>query len=216
MSTIILNKTITLISILVGVICYKRLQPQWLRLFFYFLVFTFIIDAGGSMYSYYFKKSNHFIVNIYLAISFIFYFFLFYINAERKKIKKIVLISCILYFLIALYDNIFINGFYLFNAYSYSVGSILITLCCMLYFMGLFTSDTLINYFKIPMFWIATGLLFYYAGNLVQMSLLIYILNHNLDPGAMVYRFISVTLNILLFGAFSVSFLCNQSWKKIR
>lgn len=215
MITIILNRVITLICLLAGAIYYKRLQPQWLRLFFYFIVFTFITDAGASMYSAYFKKSNHFLVNICYVVTFLFYFFLFYRNAETKKIKKAVYTSAIIYILFALCDVVFINGFYFLNTYSFCVGSILIIFCCMLYFMWLFSSDKLINYFKIPMFWIATGLLFYYTGNLVQMSLFFYILNNNLDPGAMVYRFISVTFNILLYGSFTVSFLSNQPWKKI-
>ena len=210
---IIINAVPALICLLTAIIFYKRLQ-LWLRLFFYFLLITFIVDIGATIYSSYFKQSNHFIANIFYPISFTCYFLLFYKATEAKKIKKIVLASFIFYMLFVFYDMIYINGLYYINSYSYSVGSILILLCCMLYFMWLFASDSLINYFRTPMFWIATGLLFYFVGNLVQMSLFHYILS--LDPGGIIYSVISLTLTVLLYGSFTIAFLCNQVWKKAR
>lgn len=210
---VLINAIAPLICLLTAITFYKR-QPQWLRFFFYFLLITFIVDIGAALYSGYFKQSNHFIANIYLPISFTCYFLLFYKALETKKIKTIVFGCFIIYLLFVFYDIFFINGFYYFNSYSYSVGSILILLCCLLYLMWLFSSDSLINYFRIPMFWIATGLLFYFVGNLVQMSLFRYILS--LDPGGTIYSVISVTLNVLLYGAVTIAFLCNQVWKKAR
>jgi hypothetical protein len=113
-----------------------------------------------------------------------------------------------------LWDIIFFEGFLFFNIYSFCFGSILIVLCCLLYFMWLFTSNELINYFALPMFWISTGILFFYVGNLVQVSLMRYIITNHLDPAGSIYRFIMVTLNIILSGAFIAGFLCNRPWKK--
>ena len=213
---IIISFIPTLISLLAVIIFYKKLQPKWLRLFFYLLVFTLAVDVGAVLYSYYFKKSNHFIINIYLPVNFSFYFLIFSKAFETKKLKKIIYTTFIIYLLFALYDIIFIEGFYYFNTYSYCLGGILIVICCLLYFMWLFTSDRLMNYFTLPMFWISTGLLFFYVGSLVLMSLMGYIIENHLDPHGHIYQFISVTLNVLLYGAFTISFLCNQVWKKPR
>ena len=197
-------------------IFYKGLRPKWLRLFLFFLFFSFVMDAGALIYSHYFKKSNHFIINSYLPVSFSFYFLIFYKTFETKKFKLIASVSFFVYLLSFLFDITFINRFYYFNTYSYCVGSILIVLCCLLYFMWLFTSDGLINYFKIPMFWITMGLLFFYTGSLVLNSLVRYIIDNHLDPDGSIYQFIMVTLNVLLYGAFTISFICNQVWKKAR
>ncbi len=214
MKTIIIDSIPTFISLLVIIIFYKRLQPQWLRLFFYFLLLTLAVEIFSSMYSYSFKKSNHFIVNLYLPVIFSFYFLLFFKAFKTKNFKRIIGAAFLLYLLFFLYDILFFEGFYYFNIYSFCFGSILIVLCCLLYFMWLFASDDLINYFALPMFWISTGLLFFYVGNLVQVSLMKYIISNHLDPDGRIYQFIMVTLNLLLYGAFTVGFLCNRPWKK--
>lgn len=196
---------------IISAIIIKRPQPKWLRLFFILLIFIFIIDMGASIYSWYFKKSNHFIINLSLPVIFSSYFLLFYKTFETKGLKKIVLASFIIYSLFFLPDIIFINGLFFFNIYSYCIASILIVLCCLIYFVWLFTAEDLLNYFRMPMFWIATGLLFFYAGNLVQYSLMWYIIENKLGD---LYNIINTILNTILFGAFSISFLCKYSWKK--
>lgn len=203
-----------LICLLVIIFLYKKLHPKWLRLFIYYMVLTIAVEAITTFYSQYFKKSNHFIVNIYLPLSFCFYFFIFYKAFETKKNKILCSVACIIYLLFFVCDITFIEGFYSFNSYSYSLGSILIVFCCLLYFMWLFTSDRVMNYFKLPMFWISTGLLFFFVGSLVEMSLFKYMLNNHLDINGRIYQFIMITLNVILYSAFTISFLCNQVWRK--
>jgi hypothetical protein len=204
------------ISLITVIIFYKKLQPRWLQLFLYFFLLTFLESVGGYMYAYFMKQSNHFIENIYLLISFSFYFFLFYRSAETRKYNLIIRAFFTIFLLCTFLDLFFINGLSYFNTYSSSVGSILIILSCLIYFTHLFTSDRLLNYFRTPMFWISTGLLFFFTGSLVQNSLIIYFIANNIDPEGRIYYFIMVTLNILLHTAFIISFLCNQIWKKAR
>ncbi len=214
MKTIIIDLIPTLISLLTVVVFYKKLRPKWLQLFFYFLLFTFMVEAGSAFYSYYLKKSNHFIINLFSFISFSFYFFLFYKTFEERKFRTFIYVVIFIYLLFSLCDIFFIEGFYYFNIYSFCFGSILIVLCCLLYFARLFTANELINYFTIPMFWISTGLLFFYVGNLVQVSLMNYIIKNHLDPDGSIYQIIMITLNLILYGTFTVGLLCNRPWKK--
>ncbi len=204
----------TFISLVTVMLFYKRLQPKWLRLFLYFLVFTLAIEIGGAAYSHFLKRSNHFIINIYIPVNFGFSFFLYYKTFENKRFKTIIAAVSCLYILFFLFNIIFIEGFYSFNIYSFCLGSILLIICCLVYFTTLFTDDRLINYFSIPMFWISTGLLFFYTGSLVQMSLMEYIIKNNFDPDGFIYQLILVTLNILLYGCITVGLLCNQWTRK--
>jgi len=216
MKATILGFIPTIICLLAITIYYKRLQPKWLQLFLYLLLFTLAIEIGAALYSGYYKKSNHFIINIYLPISYAFYFFIFLKNLGTGKYASVIYTAFTVYVLCFLYDIIFIDGLFYFNTYSYCLGSILIVLCCLLYFMHLFKSDILLNYFALPMFWISTGLLFFYAGSLVEMSLIRYMINNHLDPDSSIYDIIMLILNVLLYGSFTMSFLCNIKWQKHR
>ncbi len=203
-----------LVSLLISVIFYKRLKPSWLRLFTWFLLLTILISVAGYVYSFDFKSGNHFIFNIYLLIQFLFYFAFFYKTFQTKKLKTITVVLGISFLVYLLTGFLFLNGFHTFNSLGFTIGSVVTILFCLLYFGTLFNAEGFINYFRIPMFWIATGILFFFVGNFIYLSFLNYILANNLDSGGNIYEFIIITLNLLLYCFFSIGFLSNQTWKK--
>lgn len=215
MQSLLIGCVFILISLIISIIFYKKLEPKWLRLFTWFLLFTIVTQVAGFVYSASFKKSNHFIFNIYILIQFIFYFGIFYKTFESKNLKLTTLIISFAFVIYYWLNIIFKTGFYIFNSAGNSLGSILTILCCLLYFVSLFTSEVVVNYFRISMFWIATGLLFFFVGNLIYLSLMGYIVKYNLDSGGNIYRYIMVTLNLLMYGLFSLGFISNQLWKKM-
>jgi hypothetical protein len=204
----------TIISLLISIIMYKKLNPVWLRLFTWFILFTILIQVVGYAYSHYYKKSNHFIFNVNLLFQYLFYFVIFYKTFEQKKIKLLILAGGICFVAYTLFNFIYKKGFYTYSTPSNTLGSILTILFCLLYFVSLFQAEEFINYFKLPMFWIATGLLFFFAGNFIYYSFIGYIIEHNLDKGGRIYWYIMVTLNLLLYCFFSIGFLSNQAWNK--
>lgn len=214
MISIIIALIPTIISLAICIIFYKRLQPQYLRLFTWFLIFTIFIQVAGYTYSTYFRKSNHFIFNIDLLIQYLFYFVIFYYTFETKKLKLLIILAGIIFILYAFYNFFNKSGFYVYSSATNTLGSIITILFCLLYFTTLFKFEASINYFKIPMFWIATGLLFFFVGEFIYLSFIDYIVAHNIDKGGNIYSFIIVTLNLLLFSFLSIGLLSNQPWKK--
>ena len=202
------------ISIIMSFRYYKKLQPRWLQSFAWFLLFILIIQFVAYFYSHYTKKSNHFIMNTITAVEFLFYFFIFFKSFDKKLLKQLALIMAIVFILIFLYHIFLGPGIFVYDSLAYSVGSVSIIICCFLYFYSLFQSELNLNYFRIPMFWISTGLLFFFVGSSIYESLLTYIVNHNLDPHGNFFKAIMVTLNLLLYGLFGCGFLSNQLWKQ--
>jgi hypothetical protein len=215
MESLITGCVLILICLIISVSFYKKLEPKWLRVFTWFMLFTILTQVAGFVYSWYTKKSNHFIFNIYILVQFIFYFGVFFKTFQSKKLKLTTLLIGIIFLIYYWFNIIFKTGFYVFNSAGNSLGSILTILCCLLYFVSLFTSEAVVNYFRISMFWIATGLLFFFVGNFIYLSLIEYIVNHNLDARGNFYRYIMVTLNLLMYGLFSLGFISNQLWKKM-
>ena len=197
---------------------YFILQKAGTRLATAFYVVPVVYNSyTGSrfcLFLYTLKRSNHFIFNIYILVQFIFYFGIFYKTFQSKNLKLTTLIISLAFVIYYWFNIIFKTGFYIFNSAGNSLGSILTIFCCLLYFVSLFTSEAVVNYFRISMFWIATGLLFFFVGNFIYLSLMGYIVKHNLDSGGNFYRYIMVTLNLLMYGLFSLGFISNQLWKK--
>jgi hypothetical protein len=191
------------------------LAPPWLRLFAWFLIFTLLAQVAGSLYSNFTGKSNHFIFNIYFGVEFLFYFFLFYRVFGNKKSKYLVAFSAILFVAFYVADVFFGKGIFIFSTAAYTFGSVLTIIICLIYFASLFLSNETINYFRTPMFWIATGLLLFFVGESIYMSLLDYIVKNSIDKDGNLYAIITLILNLLLYALFTFGFLSNRPWKKI-
>ncbi len=164
---IIANITL-FINLGVDLYFYRRLEPRWLRWFTWLLLGTLIVQAAGSFYSHYFKKSNHFIFNIYIGIEFLFYFLLFHKEFRHKRTRKLTLGFAAAFTIFYLCKILFGKGLFFFSIASYIFGSFLTIICCLLYFVWLFVSDEPINYFRMPMFWIAN-----HSDDCIKMSSLV-------------------------------------------
>ena len=214
MITLFLASTTLCISIIVGFVYYKKLQPNWLQYFVWYLLYTLLFEIVAYLYSHYTKRSNHFLINSNIIIEFLFYFYIFFKTFQKKILKQLTCIMAVIYMLYNLYYIFAGAGIFIYNSSGNSIGSVFIIICCLIYFYSLFQSELNINYFRIPMFWIATGLLFFLVGNALYLALLNYILDYRLDPHANFYLSINITLNLLLYSLFTCGFLSNQLWKK--
>lgn len=210
----ILSNLILLCGLVINLLFYRRLQPVWLRYFSWFLLFTLFVQLTGYYYSVITHKSNHFIFNTFIFIQFLFYFFLFFKVFTKKWLRYFVVLAAVVFAGYDILSFLFGHSFLIFNQTSNSLGSILIIVCSLLYFRVLFLSDTVVNYFRLPMFWIATGLLFYFTGNFAYLSLVGYIVQHNLDKGGYFYAYAMTALNFILYGLFITGFLSNQLWNR--
>ena len=203
-----------LINIGVAFWFYKRLSPRWLQFFAWFLVLTLLAQAAGSVYSHFTGKSNHFIFNLYIGVEFLVYYFIFFRAFENKRMKYLTGALAIIFIVFYTFNVFFIKGLFIFNTAAYTFGSITVIVICLLYFGHLFLSEEPINYFRMPLFWMATGLLFYYVGESVYMSLLDYIVKNKIDEDGHLYTIIIVILNLLLYALISIGFLSNRPWQK--
>ncbi|MBS1737192.1 MAG: hypothetical protein JSS98_11400 [Bacteroidetes bacterium] len=209
----LIGKLFLCIAIASGFFFYKSLPGKWLKILVWFLLFTFLMQEAGYWYSIYFKKSNHFIYNIYLLTQFVMYLLLFYHSIQQKTIKSFILWMLAFFVGYYTYQLFSASGIFVFLANANLVGSIATIACCLLYLVTLFQSEKIINYFQLPMFWITTGLLFYFTGNFLYLGLIDYISKNHLDTDGHIYLYMIVILNCLLYGLISIGFLSHRIWK---
>lgn len=199
-----------LIALIVSLIIYNRPEQQWFRLFPLFLLSTFIFQTGGYLYSLITRQSNHFIFNCYLLVEYLFYLTLFYNCVNRKLFKKIIGLLGLSFLLLYFYHIVILNQFFFYDTISKNYGQLLTLICCCLYLAELLMTDELLNYFKIPMFWITTGIMVASVGHFMYISFFNYILSHHLDPDGYLFGVISTTLSVIEYGFFTIGFLCKK------
>lgn len=204
-----------LISLVISLLCVKKLQGTYLFLFIPFLILT-NIQEWGSYYGYLSINGNNIVsLNIFTNIEFAFYsYILYYHTAEKKQKKRILILYCVFFFF-AFLNIFFIQGLTNFHSYSYLLGSLLIIYYVCYFFYELFQSEKYINLLKFPMFWICIGLLFFYLGMFVyytffELVTLKYILQY-----VTLFNVLMNIFNIVLYSFFAISFLCPKPQKNI-
>jgi hypothetical protein len=216
MLEIIIASTPLLIAVFIALSRYQKLEPRWLQLFPWFLLLTLIIQITGYYYSAIYRKSNHFIFNLYIPIEYGFYFIIYYKTLNRALVKKWVLFMSICFIMICFYEMIPNMQFFVYSVIASNTGKLLTFCCCLLLLSELLMADELINFFRIPMFWITIGIMVTIIPEFLYLCFYRYISKHLLDPGGIVYGYITTITSILEYAFFAAGFLTNNTWKKLR
>ncbi len=200
---------IIFVSLIAGALFYKRLQPQYVRWLLPFLFLTLLIELNINRQWIYFKGSTIWFYNIFTTIEFCFYFFLFSINLRKRRFRKLAFWFIPLYLAIAFLTIFFIQGTNHFHTISYRIASVVLVVFCYLFFKQLLDSGTETNVLRNPMFWIATGLLFFYTGFFFYFCAYDYVAYAKIPLNLQLWKIISRSLNILLYSFFLIAIVCN-------
>lgn len=204
-----------LLSFIVSLLTIKKLWNSYLVFFIPFLFLT-NVQEWGSYYGYFsFDGNNSLSLNIFTNIEFIFYSWILYHNTNQRGQKKRIVYFTSFYLLAALMNIVFIQGLNNFHSYSYLAGSLMIIyfVCC--FFYELFQDEHYIVLVEFPMFWICTGLLFFYLGMFVYFAFFELVALENIVKYFTLFNIMMNLFNFVLYTCFSIAFVCQKSRKNI-
>lgn len=216
MGKLALYQYIVLFSVFMGLIRYRQLSPSYIRLFIPFLALTFLAEVLPLLVNVSFQSSNHWWFNIFTVIEFLFYIYIFSRALKSSKASKVLLMAIPVYLLIAIINMGFIQGFNKFHTISYRLGAIFLIVCCYLYFRQLMhEEEEEVILWRNPLFWIATGLLFFYLGFFMYMNAFDYIVYNQVEYNIQLWNIISFSLNTLLYSCFTIALLCSRKSNRL-
>jgi hypothetical protein len=167
------------------------------KYFPFFLGYVILHEVFGYICGDVIELENHFIYNIFIIVSFLFYLYWYSLILTYKKLVYVcglLVIGSIVYSFIVdgLWDRLWDIPLY--------VGAISILLCSVMYFSSLLQKKEMVHFYKLQPFWIATGLLIFYVGIIPWFFF---------DDLKYLYlRSYLTSLNVLLYLCFFISFLC--------
>lgn len=202
------------LTALYGLVKFNQLYPRYTRAFVLVLIVCILLQFIAYYYSHESKRNNHFIINLYFFILDSSVLGIYYVASPTKKHKTLIKVLLLVYLFFALWNIIIGQGFFTYNTYTRSLGATCVIISSIYFLSTLFLADTPVNYFSVPIFWFATGWLFYYSGVIVYFSLLGYIVKHNLDPEGNIYAIIMLTLESVLYILMFIGFYTASKWKK--
>lgn len=118
----------------------------------------------------------------------------------------------VFYPMLVVLNMTFIQGFIEFHSYTNALGSVLMVIFCSLFFYELLLNPLEGELHKVPMFWVSTGILFFYLGDL-SFDLLYNLLKYD-AMGRDLFKSINNNLILILYSCFIIAFLCQRSLVK--
>jgi hypothetical protein len=181
--------------------------------FAFFLFLSAIVEYIGWRMS---AKYYHTLAlyNFFTFFEFIFYLFFFRALFDSPKIKRIIFIVIICYFICTLVNILFFQGRSTFHTYTYLLGCTLMVIFSIVYFNLLLRVPETGSLIKNPFFWIVAGLLVFYTCNFTLSGLDNYIAK-TIKYYTKFLFLITDLLNTLLYTLFTIGFLCKMNFRKL-
>ena len=200
-------------AFIAGAIRFPVLKPRLLRKLVPYLGLSFFMEWIGMATSR-LNVENLWIFNFFTCFEFLFYSYIYRRLIEDPKWVRIIGWTMLGYLVVFLINIFFVEGFFKYHTITYRIGSVMVVFWCYLYLRQLMRMPAYISIFRNPFFWTTTGLLFFYTGFFFYMSAAFKLLYTRLHIEKVVFEAISGTLNVILYGCFLISFLCQRTPKK--
>lgn len=147
---------------------------------FSILLLAFLLEAYGT-YTGIYKINNTFAYNLFFVyletILILLFFYKFF--TQQKNVKLLITLgSCIFLFFGVIY-TLFIKDLSTFHTFSFSLGSLMIILCCIYFFISIFLKDWFIDE-KLalnPLFWITTSIFLFYTSSFLYFSSITFLID---------------------------------------
>ncbi len=204
--------TALLVSFLASCSLYKQKNVvHWLKLFCPFLGITIIVE-GYAFYLSYHNHTNLWLYHIFAFIEFCFYLYVVSCIIHNLKARLLIKYILILYVCVAIID-IIITPNNSFVTFAYTLGTLLIIVCCVYYFFELFHYPKPKNLAREPSFWICLGLLVFYCGTLPYFGMMTFISAVSQRVVKALWVLLDIA-NIMMYTFFIIAFLCQLKTPK--
>ena len=162
-----------------------------------------------------FDYPSHWFYHIYRPFDYILIAAFFYHELRGTSKKKFIKLTCFLFILICiLYSGV--NNFSGPTSLTSTIGNMFTITLCIIYLQDVLSSNENeeIRLIKEPVFWIATGTLFYCLATFFSMGFLKYLRQKN-SSLAEKYFVINYIMNYALYLTYIIGMLCSKKFQRL-
>jgi hypothetical protein len=202
-------------TLLVCIIFYRKFNLTRYKLFLPYLLIIVAYEWGAHNKLFSIHHSNHWIVNIELALEFAFYSFFILSAFRNKKERKIFTAIALSILAFTVIDILFIQGIYKLCSFAIVLQyGLLIVMVCRFFYNKLQDFEIDSSLLNQPDFWVNTGLLFFFLAEFLFFAAFDLAYIRPLSFSAL-FRIISGVANIILYSCIIISFICFRPTKTV-
>ncbi|HWZ04202.1 MAG TPA: hypothetical protein VNX40_11375 [Mucilaginibacter sp.] len=182
---------------------YKNLDKV-LKIAGIFFLVAFLIDIILELMTTMGVVNNMPMIHLFIVINILFFTAIYYYAFFKPSVKKAVIVLAALALLIVVFNIIFVEGIWEYPSLSITVLSVLLICFSLAYFYQLLNRQEFIHIEKQGLFWINSGVLFYFAINIFLFMLFKQFSQDEKQEYYMIHSTSNVIANIL----YTVGLLC--------
>jgi hypothetical protein len=197
---LIITKVALLTATIASLARWKRFISSAFRLFPFYLLVVVGIEIVVHLSS--ISSLDKQMYSLFDIVTYLFFTFWFYkILKEDKKVLALGIL-----YVLSLVISLTLEDLNKELQIQSSVGTIMMFVLSIMYYINLLKSDNVVAFSKLPSFWIVTGILIF---NLAYLPITFSLSADFLPSGNVVYL-ILVIVNVVLYGFYTIAFLCPQ------
>lgn len=202
--------------LVIALLLYKDLKRNTIIVYFIpFLLVTTLVEISAKIWD---QRHQKFIIfNTFTAAEFIFYSLIFRFHLTNKLLRYIIILLIPTYLLLFILNVSFVQGISSsFHSYTFLLGSFfMVVYSCFFLYESILPESINVKLSRQPFFWISIGLLIFYLGSVIINALVEYLTKSDFrEQGIIIYTNITNSLNVILYGSFSIAFiLCRNNRK---
>jgi len=198
-----------------SILAYRNLKGTPLGPFPFFLGFIVLAELTDKYAGTRLLLPDAWLYAAAATAGFVFYSFIFSRYLQSPVFKKIASVFMIAYPALALLGSLLWQGFNRqHSSLVFLTGAACMILFCCRFFYELLLNPLEAKLRRDPMFWISTGILFFYLSDL-SYSLLFHVLDKYAEgEGRKVFQSINNNLILILYSCFIIAFLCKRNLRR--
>jgi len=196
-----------LCAFIISVLNFHHLKRTGLQLFPLFLFFILVVKGVKLIL----PHETLWLYNISTTVAFIFYAYILSLILQDTAFRTMALRFAFVYPVLVLFNLFFIQGFTRLHSYTMILGALFMIIFCGLFFYELLLDPREDQLLKDPGFWVSTGILFYYLGDLSYDILFNLLQKYATNTGWKLFINIDNNLTLILYTCFIIAFLCKRN-----
>lgn len=206
-------------ALIASILLLNKKTGIW-QLFIPFLFLTIFTEIVGGVEAYVLKAINNSVLkkinnslpfNFLLIVSFAFFVYLLSNADLLKKFRSTFFIITICFIVLSLVNLFFLQGLWIYNSYSETLGDILLSIISCYFFYAILKDDVFRDLFKDEYFWLATGLFFSSVGSILLYFFLAPLQTFAEKTHIPIYKYINYGVNLLLYTNLIIAFICRRA-----
>lgn len=200
------------LSAMVSILLLFQRNIKSIRIFIPFL----IVRVAAEIYGEYLNKlkiQNIWVNNIIGMLSICFYLYVLFVFIDNKKIKSVILFLSLFFVSAFTVSSVFFLSLNEMHTYELSVGCLMVVAACIYFFYELLNYPNDVKLLSYPPFWIVTGVLFNFAGEMPVYLFLDFVIHQPKVVSKSIFfmvHFLDIILNTLLL----IAFLCRLKLRR--